>query len=111
MIKQKLTEVGNYFKNKVIEGDFEVISMDNEIMVIEIDGYKFNLWIPNGEYFFKFYWLSGIGFEFPFKAEFNFTDEEKTAAWEVVQKTIEEQKETAKQQRIDELKRELEGLE
>ena len=59
-IEEKLNEIGKYFRNKVIAGDYEFLSCDEHLAYIRIDGkYDFMLWIHNSiEQNFDFYTYS-----------------------------------------------------
>jgi hypothetical protein len=48
-MKNKIKEVQDYFKNKIVAGDYEVIETTEHFAVIEIDSeYIFCLWLANG---------------------------------------------------------------
>jgi hypothetical protein len=48
-MKNKIKEVHDYFKNKIIEGDYIVFKKTSYVWSIEIDKeFKFYLWISNG---------------------------------------------------------------
>lgn len=59
-IEEKLKEVGKYFKDKVIAGDYEFLECSEFTAKIRIDGkYNFLLWITNEiEHDFDFYTYS-----------------------------------------------------
>ena len=47
-IEEKLKEVGEYFKEKILEGDYTLLTADSATAHIVIDDlYNFNLWIAN----------------------------------------------------------------
>jgi hypothetical protein len=46
-MEQKIKEVENYFRKKLIEGEFELLKVDEYNMEVSIDGYIFNLWVSN----------------------------------------------------------------
>ncbi len=55
-IEQSISEVANYFKTKVVAGDYEFVSCDENKATVRIDGkYEFFLWIGNGENNFNFF--------------------------------------------------------
>jgi hypothetical protein len=46
-IKQKLSDVSQYFINKLIDGEFELVSCDKYTAKVKIDTFIFELWISN----------------------------------------------------------------
>lgn len=55
-IENKLKEIGAYFINKVIEGDYKVIRVRRELVAIEIDKkYRFILRAGEDVIYFEFY--------------------------------------------------------
>jgi hypothetical protein len=47
-IEKQLSEIGEYFKKKVIDGDYEYLGCTEHVAKIRIDGkYHFLLWIAN----------------------------------------------------------------
>lgn len=47
-MKKKIEEVEQYFKNKLLSKDFEIIKIDEFVMTVLIDEkYKFTIWIGN----------------------------------------------------------------
>lgn len=47
-IEQKLTEITDYLKQKVLDGDYEFLSSDRHTAKVKIDGlYEIRLWIAN----------------------------------------------------------------
>lgn len=56
MIHEKIEEVQEYFKSKLIAGDYEELRNDSYKLWVEIDGrYTFILWIANGESHLRLY--------------------------------------------------------
>lgn len=50
-IESKIKEVHDYFKNKIVSGDFTEKNIDSYRMSILVDGkYPFTVWIANGDY-------------------------------------------------------------
>jgi len=56
-IREKLKEIGSYFKAKLLSGEFVFLSCDKYAASIRIDGeFDFEIWIANDpEQFLKFY--------------------------------------------------------
>ena len=55
-IDDKIKEIQDYFINKVINGDYEVIKIDKCTTSIKIDNlYEFNMWTGNGKEYYNFY--------------------------------------------------------
>ncbi|MDD4515683.1 hypothetical protein [Massilibacteroides sp.] len=47
-MKDKITEIENYFKNKLLSGEFKIISINEYTLELIIDcEYTFNIWIGN----------------------------------------------------------------
>jgi hypothetical protein len=46
-MKTKIKEIQNYFKEKLLSNDFEIIKIDEYLLDISIDGYKFTIWLGN----------------------------------------------------------------
>jgi hypothetical protein len=46
-MKEKIKEVHDYFKEKLLNGDFTVVSLTNYKALIEIDEYPFWVWTAN----------------------------------------------------------------
>jgi len=114
-IDEKLKEIGNYFKQKVIDGSFEFVSSGAHTAEIIIDGkYHFNLWIandPKGNFdFYDSYFLVNNSTEFMrFK-----TQKERMAGWKQIKPHVIKYKKTVlkreKQKEFNRLKKELERL-
>ena len=50
-MKTKIKEVQEYFKNKLISGDFKIDEVDQYVLKVTIDDeYKFSLWIGNWQF-------------------------------------------------------------
>lgn len=86
-IEDKLEEIGQYFTQKVIDGDYELLGCSEQIADIIIDGkYDFMLWIGNEQPMnFNF-------FSYAEKRLFNHIniekDTDKAAAWEKLKPRI-----------------------
>ena len=48
-------ELHDYFRDKIMNGEYEVIGKDRLVLFISIDSFKFNLWISEGERKFSVY--------------------------------------------------------
>lgn len=69
-MKNKIKEVHDYFKNKVISGDYEVINNKYHTMQILIDSeYPFSLWMANKGYSFGVYSGESNTMELKFEKE------------------------------------------
>lgn len=58
-IEVKIKEVQDYFKQRIINGEFTVVDCGEHCCIIEIDKYSFSFWIGNGKDYFKQYTSSG----------------------------------------------------
>lgn len=55
-MEKKLAEIGNYFKNKLITGEYKVIKWGDVTCTIIIDNkFEFDIWVFMGEENIKFY--------------------------------------------------------
>jgi hypothetical protein len=107
-IQEKLTEIGNYFKTKLINGDYEFISSNKYTAKLLFEkGIKLDVWIGNGEKHLQFYNAFIITNEFMRLKNIN--DIKK--AWEVLSPKINEFKiklnREEKMQLLEKLKKEL----
>jgi hypothetical protein len=48
-LKIRIKELNDYFVNKLVNGEYEVVESDKFVVMVNIDGYRFNIWIGNGE--------------------------------------------------------------
>ena len=56
LLNRSFLRLVNYFTNKILAQDYELISIDRHTATIKIDGiYEFSLWIANEDYNFKSY--------------------------------------------------------
>jgi hypothetical protein len=54
-----LKELGEYFRQKLLTGDYQFISCGEHTAEIKIDGHRFNVWIANDQpNNFNFYWYA-----------------------------------------------------
>lgn len=111
-IENHLKEIGNYFKAKVLAGDFEFIKCSIHTAEIKIDNkYTFELWIANEpKYDFRFYGISV--YTSNFDCEFDFKNmKERLTGYSKVKKYIKEYSDTVlKKEKIaqfNKLKKEL----
>lgn len=115
MIKQKLEEIGTYFKTKVINGEFEFVSCGLHTATIEIDGYKFQLWITNEiKNNFDFHRDDMFGNETLIESFKFSTQKERMQAWKQLKPFIVKYQNTIalkeKQEELKKLKNEIEKL-
>ena len=114
-IDEKLKDIGDYFKNKIISGEFEVISCSECTATVLIDvKYEFRLWIANEpKLHFRFYentFITNNTLEFmKFK-----TQEERISGWEQVNSRVQDYRQNVlkieKQEEFNRLKKELDKL-
>jgi len=104
-MKTKIKEVHDYFKQKLIRGDYEIIEIKERTVLITIDGYKFSLWVANEDFSFETY--SG---DFNFMA-ITLDKEEVIKGWSVIKKHLDKhyQEVTLQNKKIqfEQLKKEL----
>lgn len=114
-IEQTLIDTGNYFKDKIIKGEFEFKKCEDHTATVLIDNkYVFELWIANEpKHSFRFYRycvFTPINVKYlTFK-----TQKERLAGWRhikpYVQKYKNEVLKKEKQEQFNKLKKELEKL-
>lgn len=103
----KIKEIQEYFKQRIIVGDYTIVKFERHYIVVDIDGYKFNLWIGSGmEYFGTWESVGGYAISLP-----DFTKKEQASAWIEVSKYVDDNKEQIRKQRINTLETELNTLE
>jgi len=108
-MENKIQEVYNYFKEKIISGDYIVIEKEKLAWSVIIDGkYKFDLWIGGNWDMFS---VGGIFTEAFMTIEF--TDDEKKLAWASLEPLLTEwehlQGLPERKKKYEELKKEFEG--
>lgn len=85
-IHNKIKEVQNYFKGKIVSGDYEIIDYDRYITGICVDEkYPFTFWTGNGAP------NIGIYFDCGYKSfmDIKFIGEEKKIIWDYLNTKIE----------------------
>ena len=102
-MKTKIEEIQKYFITKLLRSEFNVTSIDNHTLSVQVEGYDFTLWTSNTALSFSTY--GDMNF-----IKLNFTKEEREKLWAKFQAIIEENKEQLKQEKIKKLTKELETL-
>ena len=59
-LKSRIKELNDYFVEKLVNGEYEVVESDKYKIMVNVNGYKFNIWIANGESYVQTY---GQGFK------------------------------------------------
>ena len=87
-IKENLKEIGEYFKNKLIEGDYQFNKSDKHLATITMDGeFEFSLWICGGSEGFDVYNHSDSSSFVNQYFKFS-NDEDQLKAWEIIEPNI-----------------------
>ncbi len=113
-IKKTLEDVGFYFKNKILTGDYKFVECDEHTATILIDNkYKFRLWIAN-EPKDSFEIYEGLSDEFVVNL-FRFkTQKERLEGWKHIKPYVLKYKKDVLKKKhkkqIEKLKKELEKL-
>lgn len=48
-MENKIIEIQEYFKNKIVSGDYEIKTIKSHTVIVTVDGiYDFHLWMGNG---------------------------------------------------------------
>lgn len=105
-----IKEVHDYFRDKIVNGDYEVVKKEEITWNISIDGYTFLLWVSNGEVYFRTYHENGQNF-----MDLHFTVEQREKAWIKINKLINNHESNPivrdKRKEFKRIKKELEELE
>lgn len=104
-IEKTLTEAGNYFKSKVLAGEYEVTEVTEHSIIIKIDNkYEFDMWVSENPEFFRFtdiFYTSLNVNEY-----FEFTEKEKIVCHSVMAPRLEDfRKQVLKAQKIEQIKK------
>lgn len=87
-IKDKISEVQIYFKNRLLNRDFEVVGRDKYSIYVTVDGHPFIFWISNGYEYLEEYRFSEPGKSndiYPF-IHLDFTGKEKERLYRLLLK-------------------------
>lgn len=111
-MKDKIQEVHDYFKNKIINGDYKssglVKNEASPVKVIVDDEYLFDIWIGNGADYFDVGGIFGEAF-----MELQFTPAEKKKAYNnissIIKDTYVQKVRQEKLEIYERLKKEFEG--
>lgn len=107
-MKTKISEVQDYFKNKIINGDYEVVSFEPNYVKVQIDSqFDFIIWTGNSALYCK-QWRY-MDNQFMLLTEF--TESESAECFKNVTALIEENSENIRIAKIEKLKAELIQLE
>ena len=66
-LKNQIKEVQDYFKNKIIDGEYKINKVDDYSLQVTVDEeYEFSLWTANGVSHFRLYdgMFNFVNFEF-----------------------------------------------
>jgi hypothetical protein len=108
-MNKEIKKVENYFKAKIIAGDFKVTKVADHHIAIWVDKkYKFIIWTANESYGLDTYNCSFV--ETSSYMNFKFTKAQKLKAWKTIEALLGKHKEETKQTKIAELKEELKRL-
>jgi hypothetical protein len=87
-IKDKILEVQNYFKNRLLGRNFEVVKRDKYSIHVTVDGHPFIFWISNGYEYLTEYRFSAPEESndiYPF-IHLDFTEKEKERLYRLLTK-------------------------
>ena len=77
-LKDRIKELNDYFVEKLVNGEYEVVESDKYKIMVNVNGYKFNIWIANGKSYVQTY---GQGFNSNFMELF-FNANQKSIIYE-----------------------------
>jgi len=107
-MKTKISEVQEYFKNKIINGDYEPVAFEPNYVKVKVDNeFDFIIWVGNSYMYCK-QWAF-MDNQFMLLPEF--TESESTECFKNVTALIEENTENIRIAKIEKLKAELIQLE
>ena len=109
-VQKQLTEIADYFKSKVLAGEFHFISATEHTAKVEIDGEIINLWICNNpEVDFELY--DFLTFSKNRKELCKFaSNEERLQGYGNIQKYLKEAIKASKLEQLERLQDELKNL-
>lgn len=47
-LKDRIKELNDYFVEKLVNGEYDIKDSDKYSVMVNVDGYRFNIWIANG---------------------------------------------------------------
>jgi len=104
-MEKKIKEINNYFRDKIVKGDYEVKTKGTHTWSIIIDEkYHFGLWICNGSSAFSIYQFDSFK---PAFMNIEFREADKKAAFKRISKAIDENIIEIKKAQLEKLKIEL----
>ena len=106
-IDNKIKEVAEYFKGKLLKGEYEFIEADEFRANVKIDKHILRIWIANGKRNLK---VDNVGVLFDEYLTFN-SEEEETKIWDSINPLVVEEKKKLRIERLKSLKAEIEELE
>jgi len=105
-MEAKIKEVQDYFKNRIVSGDYNVAVYNTNYLAIIIDTHQFNIWIGSGADYFRTWELVG-GYTISLPP---FTKEEQEHGYFSAMKYVDSNAEQIRQARITALEKELNAL-
>jgi len=104
-MKNKIQEINDYFVNKIITKDYEIVKTTLHNFYILIDGeYNFSIWVANQDCGIRTYDVGGDNF-----MTLTFTKEEKEIIWNNVKDFLKQKELEIKMKQFEQLKQELHG--
>ena len=104
-MKKQIEEVQNYFKNRILAGDFISDAITTYHIKIFVDGYPFYIWIANDLKYCGIYESEKNFIHLP-----KFTDEEFATMKPIMERIIADRAEETRLKKISELEEELNKL-
>ena len=77
-LNDRVKKLNDYFVEKLVNGEYEVVNRDKFAVMVNIDGYRFSIWISNGKSYVQTY---GQGFNSNFMDLF-FNEGQKSTIYE-----------------------------
>lgn len=77
-LNDRVKKLNDYFVEKLVNGEYEVVESDKYKIMVNVNGYKFNIWISNGKSYVQTY---GQGFNSNFM-DLSFNEAQKSTIYE-----------------------------
>ncbi|MDR1898001.1 MAG: hypothetical protein LBR10_14555 [Prevotellaceae bacterium] len=109
-MKQKIQEVHDYFRGKLVRGDFKIVDITDHTVHVKIDDeYSFTIWSGSGAKYIRTADTCSYSF-----MNITFTQEDKEAIWDNLHPRIIRHKQEVlineKQEEVEKLQKELKQL-
>ena len=102
-LNDRIKELNDYFVEKLVKGEYDIEKRNDYTVMVIVNGYRFNIWISNGEMNVKTY---GLGFDGNFM-ELVFNADQKST---IYKNLMSEESRIALMEEIENKEKEIERL-